>query len=67
MALKFNRKLENNIPTKIIIKFEKAYPGVFCCVFSRLPSASKRRFERFISQRLVHVHQLYYVNQKVGN
>ena len=55
MALKLNRNLDNNIPTKNIIKSEKAYPVCFA-VFSRLLRASKRRFERFTSQRLVHVH-----------
>ena len=58
MALKLNRNLDNNFttkPTKNIIKSEKAYPVCFA-MFSRLLSASKRRFKRFISQRLVHVH-----------
>ena len=58
MALKLNRNLDNNIPItthKNIIKSEKAYPVCFAA-FSRFLSASKRRFERFISQRLVHVH-----------
>ena len=53
MALKLNRNLDNNIPPKThkknIIKSEKAYPVCFP-IFSRLLSASKRRFERFISQ-----------------
>ena len=44
MALKLNRNLENNIPTKNIVKSEKVYPVCFP-VFSRLLSASKRRFE----------------------
>ena len=39
MALKLNRNLDNNIPTKNIIKSEKAYPVCFA-VFSRLLSAS---------------------------
>ena len=58
MALKLNRNLDNNIPTKPtknIIKSEKAYPVCFA-VFSRLLSASKRCFERFNSQQLVHAH-----------
>ena len=58
MALKLNQKLDKNIPTtahKIIIKSEKAYLVCFA-VFSRLLSASKCRFEWFISQQLVHVH-----------
>ena len=58
MTLKLNGKLDNNIPTKPtkdIIKSEKAYPVCFA-VFSVLLSASKRCFERFISQQLVHVH-----------
>ena len=57
MALKLNRNLDNNISItthKNIIKSEKAYPVCFA-VFSRLLSASKRRFQRFISERLTHV------------
>ena len=42
-------------PTKNISKSEKAYP-VCCAVFSMLLSASKRCWERFISQQLFHVH-----------
>ena len=58
MALKLNRNLDNNIPTKPtnnIITSEKAYPVCFA-LFSMLLSASKRCFERFISQQLVHMH-----------
>ena len=58
MALKLNRNLDNNIstkPTNNIIKSEKVYPVCFV-VFSMLLSASKRCFERFISQQLVHMH-----------
>ena len=58
MELKLNQNLDNNIPTKLtknIIKSEKSYPVCFA-VFSMLFSASKRCFERFISQQLVHVH-----------
>ena len=69
MALKLNRNLDNNIlitlPTKNIIKSEKAYPVCFA-VFSRLLSASKRRFERFISQRLAHVRHCIMLMAKVG-
>ena len=57
VCLALNRNLDNNVPItthKNIIKSEKAYPLCFA-VFSRLLSASKRRFERFISQRLAHV------------
>ena len=49
MALKLNRNLNNNIPskpTKNITKSEKAYPACFA-VSSMLLSASKRCFERF--------------------
>ena len=49
MALKLNRNLDNNIPskpTKNITKSEKAYPAYFA-VSSMLLSASKRCFERF--------------------
>ena len=60
MELKLNRNLDNNFPkkktTKNILNSEKAYPVCFA-VFSMLFSASKRCFERFISQLLVHVHQ----------
>ena len=59
MALKLNRNLHNNIPTKPtknIIKSGKAYPVCFA-VFSMLLGASKRCFwRRFISQRLVYEH-----------
>ena len=58
MELKLNRKLGNNIPTKLTknkIKSRKAYPVCFA-VFSMLLSASKRCLERFISQQLFHVH-----------
>ena len=58
MGLKLNRNLDNNIPTKPtknIIKSEKAYLVCFA-VFSILLSASKRCFERLISQQLLHVH-----------
>ena len=58
MALKLNRNLDNNIPTKPTkntIKSEKAYPVCFA-VFSMLLNASKRCFERFIYQQLVQVH-----------
>ena len=58
MALKLNRNLDTNIPTKPTkntIKSEKAYPVCFA-VFSRFLSASKRCFERLNSQQLVHVH-----------
>ena len=66
MALKLNQNLETNIPTKNIIKSEKAHPVSFA-VFPMLLSASKCRFERFIPRRLVNVASLYYVNGKVGN
>ena len=46
---------QQSVPTQNIIKSEIAYPVCFA-VFSGLFSASKRRFEQFISQRLVHVH-----------
>ena len=49
MALKLNRNLDNNIPTKPtknLLKSEKAYLACFA-VFSMLLSASKRCFERF--------------------
>ena len=63
MALKLNRVLDNNILTRTHKKYnksEKAYPVCFA-VFSRLLSASKRRFERFISQRAGPRASLYYV------
>ena len=69
MELKLNRNLDNNIPTKStknVIKSEKAYPVCFA-VFSMLFSASKRCFERFISQHPSPRASLYYVNGKVGN
>ena len=43
-------------PAKITIKFEKAHL-VYIAVFSWFLTASESRFERFISQRLVHVQQ----------
>ena len=58
MALKLNRNLDSNIPTrptKHIKISEKAYPVCFA-VFSMLLIASKRCFEWFLSQRLVHVY-----------
>ena len=55
MALKLNQNLENKTLTKNIIKSENVYPVCFA-VFSMLLGASKRCFERFISQRLLHVH-----------
>ena len=69
MSLKSNRNLDNNIPTikppKTIIRSQKAYPVCFA-VFARLLSASKRCFERFISQRLVHMHHCVML-MAVGN
>ena len=55
MALNFDRKLNNNIPSKtykITIRSEKAHL-VYFAEFSWLLRASEGRFERFISHRLV--------------
>ena len=51
---KFSQQYSHKNPQKNVINSEKVYLVSFV-VFSRLLSAPKCRFERFISQRLVHV------------
>ena len=67
MALNFDRKLNNNIPSKTYTNYDKAWKVHLVCFaeFSWLLRASEGCFARYISHRLVARAVLYCVNEKV--